>query len=84
VWATLQGWFNAKAWGSTVVLLLLLLGGLYELSQRLFDERSWFGLVAQFVEGPLALPSCKSIDTYPSQRACKFAGKIEFVINRWR
>ena len=40
VWATLQGWLNAKAWGSTVVLLLLLLGGLYELSQRLFDERS--------------------------------------------
>ena len=40
VWATLQGWLNAKAWGSTVVLVLLLLGGLYELSQRLFDERS--------------------------------------------
>jgi hypothetical protein len=40
VWATLQGWLNAKAWGSTVVLLLLLLGGLYELSQRLFDDRS--------------------------------------------
>jgi hypothetical protein len=40
LWATLQGWLNAKAWGSTVVLLLLLLGGLYELSQRLFEERS--------------------------------------------
>jgi len=40
VWATLQGWLNAKAWGSTAVLVLLLLGGLYELSQRLFDERS--------------------------------------------
>jgi O-antigen/teichoic acid export membrane protein len=39
VWATLQGWLNGKAWGSTVVLVLLLLGGLYELSQRLFDER---------------------------------------------
>ena len=34
VWATLQGW------GSTVVLVLLLLGGLYELLQRLFDDRS--------------------------------------------
>jgi hypothetical protein len=40
VWATLQGWLNAKAWGSTAVLVLLLLGGLYELSQRLFDDRS--------------------------------------------
>jgi O-antigen/teichoic acid export membrane protein len=40
VWATLQGWLNAKAWGSTVVLVLLLLGGVYELSQCLFDERS--------------------------------------------
>jgi hypothetical protein len=40
VWATLQGWLNAKAWGSTAVLGLLLLGGLYELSQRLFDDRS--------------------------------------------
>jgi hypothetical protein len=40
VWATLQGWLNARAWGSAVVLVLLLLGGLYELSQRLFDERS--------------------------------------------
>jgi hypothetical protein len=38
VWATSQGWLNARAWGSTVVLVLLLLGGLYELSQRLFDE----------------------------------------------
>ena len=34
------GWLNARAWGSTVVLVLLLLGGLYELSQRLFDRRS--------------------------------------------
>ena len=39
VWATLQGWLVARAWGSTVVLVLLLLGGFYELSQRLFDER---------------------------------------------
>ena len=32
VWATLQGWLNATAWGSTVVLALLLLGGAYQLS----------------------------------------------------
>jgi uncharacterized protein YjeT (DUF2065 family) len=32
VWATLQGWLNANAWGSTVVLALLLLGGAYQLS----------------------------------------------------
>jgi len=29
--ATVQGWLNAKAWGSTVVLVLLLLGGIYQL-----------------------------------------------------
>jgi hypothetical protein len=29
--ATLQGWLNGNAWGSTVVLALLLLGGIYEL-----------------------------------------------------
>ena len=32
VWATLQGWLNANAWGTTVVLLLLVLGGVYQLS----------------------------------------------------
>jgi FtsH-binding integral membrane protein len=32
VWATLEGWLNANAWGSTVVLVLLLLGGAYQLS----------------------------------------------------
>jgi hypothetical protein len=32
VWATLQGWLNANAWASTVVLVLLLLGGAYQLS----------------------------------------------------
>jgi len=32
VWATLQGWLNANAWGSTVLLALLLLGGVYHLS----------------------------------------------------
>jgi hypothetical protein len=31
VWATFQGWLTASAWGSTVVLALLLLGGVYEL-----------------------------------------------------
>jgi hypothetical protein len=29
--ATYQGWLNANAWGSTVVLVLLLIGGVYEL-----------------------------------------------------
>ena len=29
--ATFQGWLNANAWGTTVVLALLLLGGVYEL-----------------------------------------------------
>jgi hypothetical protein len=32
VWATFEGWLNANAWGSTVVLALLLLGAAYELS----------------------------------------------------
>ncbi len=32
VWGTVQGWLNANAWGSTVVLALLLLGGAYQLS----------------------------------------------------
>ena len=31
VWATFGGWLNGNAWGSTVVLVLLLLGGVYEL-----------------------------------------------------
>ena len=31
VWATLGGWLNGNAWGSTVVLALLLLGGVDEL-----------------------------------------------------
>jgi hypothetical protein len=29
--ATVQGWLNANAWGSIVVLVLLLLGGIYQL-----------------------------------------------------
>ena len=32
VWATLLGWLNVNAWGSTAVLLLLLIGGAYQLS----------------------------------------------------
>jgi hypothetical protein len=32
VWATALGWLNVNSWGSTVVLVLLLLGGLYQLS----------------------------------------------------
>ena len=31
VWATMEGWLNANAWGSAVVLFLLLLGGAYQL-----------------------------------------------------
>ena len=30
--ATFQGWLNGNAWGSTVVLVLLLLGGIYQLA----------------------------------------------------
>ena len=43
VWATLQGWLNAKAWVRLLCFCCScseVLGGLYELSQRLFDERS--------------------------------------------
>jgi hypothetical protein len=32
VWATLTEWLNAKAWGSAVVLVLLLIGAVYQLS----------------------------------------------------
>jgi O-antigen/teichoic acid export membrane protein len=31
VWATVTGWLNANAWGSTVVLVLLLVGAAYQL-----------------------------------------------------
>ena len=31
VWATVQGWLNANAWGSTIVLVLLLVGAAYQL-----------------------------------------------------
>jgi hypothetical protein len=30
--ATLDGWLNSNAWGSTVVLTLLLIGGVYHLA----------------------------------------------------
>jgi uncharacterized membrane protein YczE len=30
--ATLDGWLNSNAWGSTVVLGLLLIGGIYQLA----------------------------------------------------
>src|SRR6185312_9140368 len=32
VWATLAGWLNANAWGSAIVLALLLIGAAYQLS----------------------------------------------------
>jgi ABC-type Fe3+-siderophore transport system permease subunit len=32
IWATLGGWLNANAWGSVVVLVLLLIGAAYEFS----------------------------------------------------
>ena len=32
VWATLAGWLNAKSWVSAVVLVLLLIGAIYQLS----------------------------------------------------
>jgi hypothetical protein len=32
VWATLAGWLNANAWGSAVVLVLLLIGAIDQLS----------------------------------------------------
>jgi hypothetical protein len=34
VWATLTGWLNGNAWGSAVVLALLLIGAVYELSRE--------------------------------------------------
>ena len=32
IWATLDGWLNANAWGSVVVLSLLLIGAIYQVS----------------------------------------------------
>ncbi len=38
VWATVTGWLNGNAWGSTVVLLLLLVGAVYQLVVRGLEE----------------------------------------------
>jgi hypothetical protein len=32
VWATLAGWLNANAWGTAIVLALLLIGAAYQVS----------------------------------------------------
>ena len=32
VWGATQGWLNANAWGSTAVLVLLFLGGVYQIA----------------------------------------------------
>jgi hypothetical protein len=32
IWATLTGWLNANAWGSAIVLALLLIGASYQLN----------------------------------------------------
>ncbi len=32
IWATLAGWLNANAWGSAIVLALLLVGAIYEIT----------------------------------------------------
>ena len=37
--ATMQGWLNGNAWGSTVLLFLLLLGGIYHLATGATDWR---------------------------------------------
>jgi hypothetical protein len=37
--ATMQGWLNGNAWGSTVLLFLLLLGGIYHLANGATDTR---------------------------------------------
>jgi hypothetical protein len=40
IWATVTGLLNANAWGSTVVLLLLLVGAVYQLIVRELEARS--------------------------------------------
>src|SRR5271167_2607798 len=32
VWGATQGWLNANAWGSTALLVLLFLGGVYQIA----------------------------------------------------
>jgi hypothetical protein len=39
VWATVTGWLNANAWGSTVVLILLLIGAAHQLVVRGLEDR---------------------------------------------
>ena len=39
VWAIVTGWLNANAWGSTVVLSLLLVGAAYQLITRGLEDR---------------------------------------------
>jgi O-antigen/teichoic acid export membrane protein len=39
VWAIVTGWLNANAWGSTVVLSLLLAGAAYQLITRGLEDR---------------------------------------------
>jgi hypothetical protein len=39
VWATVAGWLNGRAWGSTVVLVLLLVGAAYQLVVRRLEDR---------------------------------------------
>jgi hypothetical protein len=39
VWATLTGWLNANAWGSTVVLVLLLIGAVHQLVVRGLEDK---------------------------------------------
>jgi predicted tellurium resistance membrane protein TerC len=39
VWATVTGWLNGHAWGSTAVLVLLLVGAAYQLVLRGLEDR---------------------------------------------
>ena len=39
VWATVTGWLNGHAWGSTAVLVLLLVGAAYQLVVRGLEDR---------------------------------------------
>ena len=39
VWATVTGWLNGHAWGSTAVLVLLLVGAAYQLVVRRLEDR---------------------------------------------
>ena len=41
IWASLEGWLNAKSWGSAVVLVLLLVGAVYVLSTDQENSRDF-------------------------------------------